>query len=190
MADNDVQESYQQVLKFRDLLVKANTLEACYLKIFTSEIITLPPVFLYQLVHPILRNILDNVAEPMQARAAETMFRKQTAAIHEGNILLGDTATVNRLGSTGGLGAMGQLLHEGGVKTRNVEMDVLIAETAEIYWPRCEAYDTVLDISFSRLGLDALCRVLEAWVKHFTSVLVSIQPVQKSLMKNGFGIRV
>jgi hypothetical protein len=179
MADNDVQENYQQVLNLRDLLVKAGTLEACYLDIFTSGIITLPPVFLDQMVHPILRNILNNVVEPMQARAAETMFREQTATIHEGNILLGDMVTVNCLGSAGGLGAMGQLLNEGGIKTRDVEMDVLIAETAEIYWPRCEAFDTVLDISFSKPGLDALCRVLEAWVKHFTTAMVSIQPVQK-----------
>ena len=41
--------------------------------------------------------------------------------------LLGDMATVNRLGSTGGLGSMGQLLNEGGIKTRDVEMAVLIA---------------------------------------------------------------
>jgi len=179
MEDSDVQENYQQVLKIRDLLVKAGTLESCYLDIFTSGTVTVPPVFLDQIVHAILRNILDNVKEPMQARAAETMFREQTATIHESNILLGDTATVNRLGSTGGLGAMGQLLNESGIKTRDVEMDVLISETAEIYWPRCEAFDTVLDISFSRPGLDALCRVLESWIKHFTSATVSIQPVQK-----------
>jgi hypothetical protein len=45
-------------------------------------------------------------------------------------------------------------LIEGGIKTQDVEMDVLIAETVEIYWPRCEAFDTVLDISFSRPSLD------------------------------------
>ena len=190
MADNDAQENYQQVLKLRNLLVKAGTLEAYYLDIFTSGRITLPPVFLDQIVHTIVHNILACVREPMQARAAETMFRGQTATIHEGNILLGDTETVNRLGSTGGLGDMGQLLNEGDIKTHDVEMDVSISETAEIYWPRCEAFDTVIDISFTRPGLDALCRVLEAWVKHFTSAAVSIQPVKKSQMKNGFGIRV
>ena len=36
----------------------------------------------------------------------------------------------------------------------------------------------VLDISFTRPGLDALCRVLEDWVRHFLAVDVSIQPVQ------------
>ena len=179
MVDSDVQENYQQVLKLRDLLIKAGTLEACYLDIFTSGRITLLPVFLDQIVHTIVHNVLTCVREPMHARAAETMFRKQTATIHEGNILLGDTKTVNRLGSTGGLGDMGQLLNEGDIKTRDVEMDVLISETADIYWPQCEAFDTVLDISFTRLGLDALCRVLEAWVKRFTSAAVSIQPVQK-----------
>ena len=37
----------------------------------------------------------------------------------------------------------------------------------------------MLDLGFARPGLDALCRVLEAWVQHFTGAGVSIQPVQK-----------
>jgi hypothetical protein len=64
-------------------------------------------VFLDQTVQAILHNILDSVLISMQVRAAETMFREQTATLHKGNIVLGDTATVNRLGSTGGLGTMG-----------------------------------------------------------------------------------
>jgi len=36
----------------------------------------------------------------------------------------------------------------------------------------------VLDLSFTRPGLDALCRVLERWIEHFTLGAVSIQPVQ------------
>src|SRR3546814_9762875 len=35
-----------------------------------------------------------------------------------------------------------------------------------------------LDVASARPGLDALCRVLEQWVRHFTAVEVSIQPVQ------------
>jgi hypothetical protein len=37
----------------------------------------------------------------------------------------------------------------------------------------------VLDLSFARPGLDALCRVLEAWIAHFFQTTVRIQPVQK-----------
>ena len=36
----------------------------------------------------------------------------------------------------------------------------------------------MLDVSFTRPGLDALCRVLEAWVRHFLAVEVGIQPLQ------------
>ena len=31
----------------------------------------------------------------------------------------------------------------------------------------------------SGCGLDALCRVLEVWVRHFTGAAVSVQPVQR-----------
>ena len=179
IADPDTQENYGTVLKFRDALIKADTLESCYLDIFTSGTVTLPPVFMDQMAQVILRKILDGASDPLQARAAELLFREQTATIHEGNILLGDSATVQMLGSTNDLGSMGQLLNEGGIKPRQVEMDVLLAESADIYWSRNEKFDTVLDISFSRLGLDAFCRVLEAWVYHFTSTQVRIQPVQK-----------
>jgi hypothetical protein len=37
----------------------------------------------------------------------------------------------------------------------------------------------VLDLTFGRAGLDALARVLEAWVRHFLDVAVSIQPVAR-----------
>jgi len=36
----------------------------------------------------------------------------------------------------------------------------------------------VLNLNFAGAGLDALCRVLEAWVGHFLDLSVSIQPVQ------------
>ena len=57
----------------------------------------------------------------------------------DGAILLGDKETVNILGvqseKNGGFGAMGELLVEGGVRPRQVELDVLIEETAaERYW--------------------------------------------------------
>jgi len=179
MADADARDNYRVVLAFRDAMVEAGTIEACYLGLFSSGAITLPPLFIDQMAQIIMRSILDQAQDPLQARAAELLFREQTVTLHEGNILLGDSATVDMLGSTGGLGAMGQLLTEGGIKPRSIEMDVLLAETAEMYWPRNEKFDTVLDISFSRPGLDALCRVLEAWVGHFTGAKTSIQPVQK-----------
>lgn len=58
-------------------------------------------------------------------------------------------------------------------------MDVLHEANAGLYWARSDRFDTVLDLSFARPGLDALCRVLEAWVKHFKGAAVAIQPVQQ-----------
>ncbi len=34
-------------------------------------------------------------------------------------------------------------------------------------------------MTFARPGLDALCRVLEAWIAHFLDARVAIQPVQQ-----------
>jgi len=40
-------------------------------------------------------------------------------------------------------------------------------------------FDTVLDISFARPGLDAFCRVLEGWIAHMLGVETRVQPVQR-----------
>ena len=56
---------------------------------------------------------------------------------------------------------------------------MLDESNAGLYWARSDRFDTVLDLSFARPGLDALCRVLEAWVLHFTGAAVAIQPVQQ-----------
>ena len=58
-------------------------------------------------------------------------------------------------------------------------LDVLDEANAALYWRRSDRFDTVLDIGFTRPGLDALCRVLEAWIGHFFRVEVRIQPVEK-----------
>ena len=71
-------------------------------------------------------------------------------------------------------------LVEGGIKPKHIELDVLVEDTAaEHYWPRNEKFDTVLDITFPRPGLDALCRNLELWIEHLLNTDVRIQPVQE-----------
>ena len=167
------------MLGFRDMLLKASTVEGCYLGLFQSGDVTLPGLFVNQMAHVIVRNILDEATDPFQARAGELLFREQNATIEQGAILLGDTETVEMLATTGGMGQLGKLVVEGGVKPRQVDLDVLQPETADIYWDRNERHDTVLDVSFGRPGMDALCRVLEAWIDHFLATRVSIQPVGK-----------
>ena len=83
------------------------------------------------------------------------------------------------LATTAGMGSLGQLVSESGIKPKQVDLDVLQPETADTYWDRNERFDTVLDLTFARPGLDALSRVLEAWIAHFTEAKVNIQPVQR-----------
>ena len=179
MADPDARDNYRILLDFRDRLVRAGTVEACYLDIFREGTVTVPPLFLDQMAQVCARAILDGTDDPFHARAAELLFREQNVTLKDGAILLGDRETVDMLAASAGMGALGRLVVGSGSPARRVEMDVLQTESAATYWDRSDRYDTVLDISFARPGLDALCRVLEAWVRHFVSAEVAIQPVQE-----------
>ena len=179
MADEDARENYGVLLGFRDKLFDAGTVEACYLSLFSEGEVAFPGLFVDQMVHVIVRNILDGITDPYRARAAEILFRQQNATIEDGAILLGDSETIEMLATTRGMGSLGKLVVESGIEAKQVNMDVLQADTADIYWARNEHFDTVLDVSFARPGLDALCRVLEAWVAHFLEDHIRIQPVQE-----------
>ena len=47
----------------------------------------LPPIFLSQLCHLILRNALEGCDDPYVLRAAEPFYRSQLAAVHDGTLL-------------------------------------------------------------------------------------------------------
>lgn len=178
LADSDARENYQVVLAFRDRLIRHGTVEACYLSLFGAKGVTVPPLFIDQMVHVICRNILDGIEDAMQLRAAELLFRAQKVSIQDGTIMLADEEIVGMYAGTGGFGRLGKLLAEAQTPMRNVQLDVLTEQNGACYWERSDRYDTVLDLTFARPGLDALCRVLEAWIAHFLDTHVSIQPVQ------------
>lgn len=179
LADPDVRDNYRTVLRFRDRLLAGASVEAAYLDLIRGDSAGIPPVFLDQLVHLILRQLLADCADPLRLRAAELLFREQKVTIQEGAIMLADEETVEMHASGAGLGALGRLLVEGEAPLKRVELDVLDEANAAIYWQRSDRFDTVLDLGFARPGLDGLCRVLEAWVAHFTGAAVAIQPVQQ-----------
>ena len=177
LADADARENYRVVLAFRDLLVRAGTVEACYLDLFRHRQVPVPPLFVDQLVHVILRNVLDGVDNPMVVRAGEPSFRAQKVTLYEGAVLLADEETVEIHASKGGLGSLARLVAEAEAPVERVELDVLTEDNQALYWARNDRFDTVLDITFGRPGLDAFCRVLEAWVRHMLGVEASIEPV-------------
>lgn len=184
LADPDGRENWQVWLAFRDRLLAAGTLEAAYLNYFLAPPdqargeFPVPPLFIDQLAHVITHALLEATEDPFQARAGELLFREQRVMLEQDSIMLADAETVDLYATTGGFGSLGRLVAESQTPLRSVDLDVLLPETAAIYWERCNRYDLVLNLNFASPGLDALCRVLEAWVLHFLAVEVSIQPVQ------------
>ncbi|MEC9369648.1 MAG: DUF6352 family protein [Pseudomonadota bacterium] len=178
IADADAAANYRVVLRFRDLLAKAGTLEGAYLAMMRGGNVDVPPVFIDQMVHIILANLLRSCGDPMRLRAAEIFFREQNVSTDDGRIMLADDEIVEMFGKTGGLGGLGQLLVESETPLRRVEMDVLDEDNKEIYWSRSDRFDTVVDFRFTQPALDAFARALEAWITHFTGLTTRIQPRQ------------
>lgn len=178
MTDPDARENYRHLLAFRDHLLAHPSVEQAYLTLFEGGV-RVPPLFLDQLAHVILRSILDGCDDPFKPRAAELLFRGQRLTRQDGAIMLADEETVAMYAETGGLGALGRLLQQAETPARTVALDVLTETNAALYWTRSDKFDTVLDVSFTRPGLDALCRVLEGWVAHMLGVETRVQPVQR-----------
>lgn len=179
IADADARENYAVVLALRDRLARHGTIEAAYLAMMREGRIDVPPVFVDQLVHVILRNILRTCRDPMRLRAAEIFFRAQNVSVDEGRIMLADSEIVEMYAATGGMGGLGQLLVESDTATRRVELDVLSEDNKEIYWARSDRFDTVVDFRFTEPALDAFARVIEAWIAHFLEVRTRVQPKQR-----------
>lgn len=184
LADPDAVENYQIVLAFRDRMVKAGTLEEAYLDLFLESQaegagVPVPPLFVDQLCHVILRAVLDGSEDGLRVRSGEVFFRPQKITINDGHIMAADEEVVEMYASSGGFGDLGRLIAEAQTPLRTIELDVLTAENADLYWQRDQAHDTVINLNFAGDGLDAFCRVMEAWVRHFLAVEISIQPVQE-----------
>jgi hypothetical protein len=177
LKDPDAQENYEVFARLRALLLRSETLEDAYLALALGHADRLPALFAGHLAHAILRGILDGCRDGLRLRAAECLFRAQNVTIQEGTILLADADTVSLHANSGGLGSLGRLLVDARTALRTVDLDVLGEANAATYFPRSDRFDTVLDLSFTRPGLDALCRVLEAWVRHFLGVEISVQPL-------------
>jgi Family of unknown function (DUF6352) len=71
LYDADARENWDLIIAFRDRLLQQRTLEAAYLDLVRHGVGKTPPLFLNQLVHLILRNVLDRCEDPFVLRAAE-----------------------------------------------------------------------------------------------------------------------
>ena len=143
LADADARENWSFMMNFRDRLMAAPSLEAVYVALARKGAGDLPPIFLSQLCHLILRNALEGCEDPYTLRAAELFYRSQLAAVHDGTLLLADAEVIEAeqhaqhdLHSSP-LTAMLQQPKSFG------EMDVMDDENAWTYWSRSDAHAMV-----------------------------------------------
>lgn len=176
MKDPDAQANYRVMLKFRDRLLAAPTLEAAYVNLFKGSGVDVPPLFVFQLTQIFLRHILGQSADPLEVRMAECLFRVQKISVLEdGAVMSADDETIENFSETGGFGSLGELLKKQNTPTRSIDLDVLAVENKEAYWDRDERHDFAVSLNRGQPALDALMRVLERWVKHFLGVEVEIK---------------
>lgn len=176
LADADARENWTFMMAFRDRLVAAPSLEAVYVSLARKGATDLPPIFLSQLCHLILRNALEGCDDPYILRAAELFYRSQKATVHDGALLLADAEVVEAQHHaqhdlhSSPLTAMLQPQAFG-------EMDVMDDANAWTYWSRSDAHAMVMNLGGNQKARDALCRVIECWIAHLLGVAVKAETV-------------
>ena len=178
LEDEDARENYRLFLRFRDLLLGAGSVEAAYLALFRRSLPPIPPIFIEQMAHLIVANLFEaglRDASAFHARAAELLFREQSATVEDGVLVVADSETVESHEGAEGA-ALFRMVEEAGTARRGVALDVL-GEDPDIYWARADRFDTALDMRVGQDGQDALADVLAAWVGHMLGLRVRVQPV-------------
>ncbi|MBL0143912.1 MAG: hypothetical protein IPP91_17875 [Betaproteobacteria bacterium] len=179
VEDADARENWEEFLKFRDRLLAAGSLEACYVDQFRRGEVEIAPPFIDALAQAIVRGLLEGTADPWLARAGEFFFRRQRVSVEGGRVLAADASTIEAYAETGGFGNLGRLLRQQQTPVAAVKVDVLNAENAPFYFLRDELFSFLLDLTPGGEGAKALASVLERWVAHFTGVRVAIEPVER-----------
>jgi hypothetical protein len=170
IADADARENWTMMIAFRDHLLRHPTIEAAYLALIREGPGTTPPLFINQLVHVVLRNILDECDDPWILRAAEMFFRPQRLTVHEGSLLAADDETI----AGNNPGQVSPLVGMLGLET-STEIDVLGDDNIDSYFGRSDRHDMALDLTAGRRGHQALARVIEHWVRHLLNIEVDVE---------------
>ncbi|MGH8668545.1 MAG: DUF6352 family protein [Burkholderiales bacterium] len=178
IEDQDARDNYRIMLRLRQRLIEAGTVEGAYMDLFKGAI-DVPPMFIDQLAHVILRNLLDGGDDVLRLRAAEVFFREQKATIKDGHVLLADLETVEMHAAGSRYGSIGRLIVEAQGELGSVDLDVLERANADIYWARESKHDTVISLTAGRPALDAFARVVELWIAHFFSIRVAVKPIRR-----------
>jgi hypothetical protein len=124
------------------------------------------------MVHAILRNALDDCADPFVLRAAEMLFRPQRLTVHEGALVAADDELI-----AGASGApVSPLVSMLGLPAA-AAIDVITDDNAATYWERSDRFDMALDLTAGRRGQQALGEALARFARHMLALDVAIEPL-------------
>jgi hypothetical protein len=172
IADPDARENWAMMLDLRNRLVAHKTVECAYMHLVRDGVGDTPLLFLNQLVHVILRNILDGCDDAFVLRAAELFFRTQRLTTHEGSLIAADDETLAGAQAPGSSPLVSML----GLPA-SAEIDVLGEHNAPTYWERGDRFDLGLDLTAGRRGLAALGEVIVRWLAHLLAIEVEVEPL-------------
>lgn len=170
ISDVDARENWRVLLDFRGRLLRHKTLEAAFIEFARSGFGAVPPLFINQLVHVIMRNALNGVTDVRVLRAGELFYRTQRVTLHEGSLIAADEETVG--GAS--VAPVSPLVSMLGIPL-GAEIDVINDNNAESYWERSDQFDMALDLTAGRDGLEALAKAMQHWVAHLMGVDVTIE---------------
>jgi hypothetical protein len=173
LGDPDARENWRFMIAFRDRLAGAPTIEAAYLDLARRGAGPIPPIFLNQLVHLILRNALDEADDPYVLRAAELFFRPQRASLHEGALLLADAEIVEAHEAERPRSPLLAMFGE----SAEASLDVLDDGNAWTYWSRSDAHTMALNLGTNPKARAGLARAIERFVAHLLNETVTVEPI-------------
>ena len=180
IEDPDARDNWQHFVRFRERLLRFDTLEQAYVDLYRGGgTVDLAPFFVDALAQVIVRGVLDGTDDPWLCRAGEIFFRRQRVSTDGGQVLAVDATTVETYAETGGFGSVGRLLRTQATAMPAVKMDVLNHENASFYFLRDELYGFAIDLTPGREGAEALARVLAGWVRRLLGIEVAIEPVAR-----------
>jgi hypothetical protein len=176
LGDPDARDNYAIFVRFRNRLAAAASIEGAYVALFRDGV-DVAPLLVHQLTQILLRHILGDAADALEARAAEMLFRPQKIAVTpDGAVMAADEQSVELYSTGTGFGNLGELLQRNRTPLRTVDLDVLDADNAQLYWEHDERFDLAVSLNRGSPALAALTRVLERWVAHFHGCTVTITP--------------
>jgi hypothetical protein len=147
-------------------------LEAAYRDVMQNGGRAMPPLFINQLVHVILRNALDGCEDAEVVRAAELFFRTQRVTVLDKSLIAADEEIVGGIGGAPSSPLVSML----GIPAE-AHVHVLNAENADEYWGRSDQFDTAINLTGGQSGLRAFATVMTRWIEHLLGIEVDIEPL-------------